>query len=1050
MVDNLCKNQQYNQPNAFAQNQQGGQGNSGNSSNADQQGPKPVVSLPNGGGAIKSIGEKFETNPVNGTYNMSVPLAISPGRGGFTPQLGLSYNSGGGNSPFGLGWNIGVPSISRKTDKSLPQYFDAKDSDVYILSGAEDLVPVDDGARQEAGYDVKKYRPRTEGLFALIERWRNQTTGRIHWKSVSKENITSIYGVSDDSCVIDPENSRRIFTWNLEKTFDAKGNLMEYGYKKDDGADIVELNKNRKSTQTYLKRVLYGNTAMCDRNGNVTDNNWLFQLVFDYGDHHAENPTPTDNLNWPARQDPFSTFRAGFDIRTHRLCRRVLMFHQFDDDLGTSPVLLTATEFDYDENPFLTQLTKVTHRSYYDGQNDAMPPVRFEYTEAPTGTRLNKVDPKYLGNLPHGTGSTWQWADLYGEGLQSLLHTSNNAWYIKPNMGDQTMLQDEVVGENLPPQLKLGTMQLLLQTPRVANQNGMSFHLTDVDSDSQPEVVVNSPHMHGFYSFENNKWQPFQNFKQYPNIDLNSPFTRMMELSGDGLADIIVSHGTFFEIYLSKGKEGYHPAVRIPTAATERDGAKVVFADPQKSIHLADMTGDGLADIVRIRNSSVCYWPNLGYGRFGKQVIMKNSPMLDSPDIFNNSRIRLADVDGTGTTDIIYFNHKGAKFYKNQAGNGFSQAEIVSGFPRVDNLAQVEVMDLLGNGTSCMVWTSPLPNHTRQMYYIELTSGVKPYMLKSFTNGMGKETRLAYAPSTKFYLQDKANGKPWITKLPFPVQVLTRVETIEHVTGTKLVNKFAYHHGHYDTKEREFRGFGMVEQWDAETLSGESGVIGEDGNQAPVYTKSWFHLGFYKNKDAISTHFQSEYFSGDTDAWQLDDTVLPDDITPNQVAEACRALRGSLLRSEVYAQDGDENESVPYIVEEKNYQLKLLQPKGNNKHAVWLKTEGEALSYHYERDTNDPRIQHSLTLETDSFGNATKSAQVAYSRRNTSTIDGQNNTLVQYSETTFINEIDVNNNKYFIGVPYETRQLEVTGLAPEEPFTISSLKNSIQGATEID
>ena len=102
----------------------------------------------------------------------------------------------------------------------------------------------------------------------------------------------------------------------------------------------------------------------------------------------------------------------------------------------------------------------------------------------------------------------------------------------KPNLGDQTMLQDEVVGENLPPQLKLGTMQLLLQTPRVANQNGMSFHLTDVDSDSQPEVVVNSPQMNGFYSFENEKWQPFQYFQQYPNIDLNNPLHRHAELYG--------------------------------------------------------------------------------------------------------------------------------------------------------------------------------------------------------------------------------------------------------------------------------------------------------------------------------------------------------------------------------------------------------------------------------------------------------------------------------------------------------------------------------------
>ena len=102
----------------------------------------PSISLPKGGGAIRGIGEKFRANPVTGTASMTVPIYTNPGRSGFAPQLGLSYDSGAGNGPFGLGWSLSAPSITRKTDKGLPQYFDAQESDVYILSGAEDLVPV--------------------------------------------------------------------------------------------------------------------------------------------------------------------------------------------------------------------------------------------------------------------------------------------------------------------------------------------------------------------------------------------------------------------------------------------------------------------------------------------------------------------------------------------------------------------------------------------------------------------------------------------------------------------------------------------------------------------------------------------------------------------------------------------------------------------------------------------------------------------------------------------------------------------------------------------
>src|SRR5512135_2369509 len=108
----------------------------------EQKMAAPSISLPKGGGAIRGIGEKFVANPVTGTGSMTVPIATSPGRSGFGPQLSLSYDSGAGNGPFGLGWSLSLPSITRKTDKGLPQYRDSEESDVFILSGAEDLVPV--------------------------------------------------------------------------------------------------------------------------------------------------------------------------------------------------------------------------------------------------------------------------------------------------------------------------------------------------------------------------------------------------------------------------------------------------------------------------------------------------------------------------------------------------------------------------------------------------------------------------------------------------------------------------------------------------------------------------------------------------------------------------------------------------------------------------------------------------------------------------------------------------------------------------------------------
>ena len=101
----------------------------------------PSISLPTGGGAIRGIDEKLSVNPATGTASLNLPIFATPDRADFFPKLSLSYDSGSGNGPFGLGWTLSVPAVTRKTAKGLPRYRDAENSDVFLFSGIEDLVP---------------------------------------------------------------------------------------------------------------------------------------------------------------------------------------------------------------------------------------------------------------------------------------------------------------------------------------------------------------------------------------------------------------------------------------------------------------------------------------------------------------------------------------------------------------------------------------------------------------------------------------------------------------------------------------------------------------------------------------------------------------------------------------------------------------------------------------------------------------------------------------------------------------------------------------------
>lgn len=1019
----------------------------------------PSISLPKGGGAISGIGEKFAANPVTGTGSMTVPLFTSPGRSGFGPQLSLSYDSGTGNGPFGFGWKLSVPSITRRTDKGLPKYFDAEESDIFILSGAEDLVPVlfkgtDGWERQtfdspasDPGYNVQRYQPRIEGLFARIERWTDETTGVSHWRSISKDNTTTLYGKNDDARVADPADPTRVFTWLICESYDDKGNAILYQYKREDDANVdrtAPSERNRliaqQFAQRYLKSIRYGNRTPRKTGEDLAlHDDWLFEAVLDYGEHDDLAPTTQEVRAWPARQDPFSLFRSTFDVRTYRLCRRVLMFHHFPDELdGTVDYLVRSTDIEYKEGALASFVASITQAGYTrqsDGTyfKKALPKLEFQYTEAQLDETVHEIDPQSLRNLPYGVdGSQYQWVDLDGEGLTGVLTEQAGAWYYKRNLGNGTFGRVEQIGPK----------------PSLAELNGGRQQLLDLAGDGHLDLVQYNRPMAGFYERKSDGgWKQFIPFKSVPNINMKDPNLRFVDVTGDGFPDILISEDTVFTWYESLSKDGFASAKRAPKSWDEEKGPKLVFSDPTQSIFLADMAGDGLSDIVRVRYSEVCYWPNLGYGRFGAKVTMGNAPIFESPDLFDPRRIHLADIDGSGNSDIIYVGHDGISLYFNQSGNFWSPPHRLTQYPRANNLTSIAATDLLGNGTACLVWSSPLPADARRpMRYIDLMGGQKPHLLTYTTNNMGAETEVQYQASTKFYLQDRLEGRPWVTKLPFPVHVIQRVENYDLVSNTTLVSTYRYRHGYYDGVEREFRGFAYVEQRDVESVVG-------DFDLPPVVTKTWFHNGAFLEEGKLEAYFKDpanqEFFTGDAQAAFLPDTDLPAGLTIEETREAARALKGSILRQEVYADDGTAKASQPYSVSERSYKLTCLQPRGPNRHAVFFSHPSETIDYHYERNPADPRISHTLTLAVDDYGNVLKSVAIGYQRR-VLAFNEQSQSLATLTESQYTNAI-LEDDAYRTPLPAEVKTCELTAPAftGAKPLDFATVDVVAAAASEI-
>lgn len=955
-----------------------------------------VIALPQGGGALKGLGEKFSPDLFTGTGNFSVPVALPPGRNGFQPQLSLAYSTGSGNGAFGQGWSLSIPGVTRKTSKGIPRYRDnpndpALKPDVFILSGAEDLVPV---AGAPAG--AQRYRPRTEGLFALIDHFRDTSEDhwKDYWKVQSKDGLTSYYG-SEASAVADPPvmakpasrpeiiDRGKVFAWKLSHTEDPFGNRIEYKYRRDQGDGAPP-----EWDQLYLTQIRY-----VDYQDAADQTQYLVTVDLLY-DNDLPPPGASAAIG---RQDAFSEYRSGFQIRTRRRCKWIVV------KTHPSPAetqFVRAYEFVYlDERADLTSvdtllplngaslLSRVSVIGYDDANQPAreMPPLEFAYTRfEPSKRKFSAVTGRDLPPVSLGHPD-FELVDLFGNGLPDIFEMNDTVRYWR-NLGGG----------------KFDMPRSMPDAPAGLRLADRGVQLIDANGDGRIDLLVTTPELSGYYaSTFQGSWdrkKSFQRYRQAPSFNLEDPEVRLVDLDGDGVTDAIRA-GTRLECYFNDPLHGWQPgAEHVRFIERRADGFPANFSDPR--VKWADMSGDGMQDVVLIHKGRVDYWPNLGFGEFGPRVTMGNAPGL--PLDYDPRRLLVGDVDGDGLADIIYIENRQLTLWTNQSGNGFSAPVVIHGTPAVTDLDSVRLVDLLGTGVAGVLWTQDARADGRDRYFFfDFTGGVKPYLLTEMNNHIGAVTKVAYASSTQEYLRDQANpSKRWRTPLPFPVQVVSRVEVIDQISRGKLGTEYRYHHGYWDGAEREFRGFGMVEKFDAESKANYSkaGLHGADALfaevdlkyfSAPTLTRTWFHQGPVGEEfgDWVEQDYSGEYWRGDPQLLRhtADVTAFLGTLPQRHIRrDALRTLRGSILRSELYALDGPALEDSPYTVVEHAYGLREEErlPAGSTstRERIFFPHSTAQRTTQWERG-DDPLTQFSFTGQYDAYGQPLTQSALAMPRR---------------------------------------------------------------------
>lgn len=935
------------------------------------------ITLPKGGGAISNIGDSFKPDIFSGTGSYSIPIPLTPARG-FEPSLSLEYSTSSGNSEFGLGFSVPVSSISRETDLGIPRY---DTTDRFIGSDLGKLVvksgfPNEENPRKEkrGGENVMitRFLPRIEENFSKIEFVVKEESGENYWEVTSADNVLSSYGSTPNSRIANPENDKQVYEWLIDRSTDSKGDEIVYTYKPENDENVPAGMKNPKrlfSANRYLQKIEYG--KYLNEGGG-----FAFQVIFDYGEYDTVNPANAyiPVRTWPYRSDAYSSFKSGFEIRTNRLCRQVLLFHCIANKLGGPFLVQKLTlahqeKLDYggvtlDSLALLISATLTGNRINEDEtmESASRPPLVFKYTrfDVPANPAFQQLKmgqgavPGYIDE------SAYLPVDLNAEGLPGLLYAGKDATFYLNPLGNGAF--------SLPEPFTV--------FPIYKDAQGGQALLSDIDGNGEIELVVQKGPVKGFYERTNNGWETFQSFDGYPNT-VYDPFVESIDLTGDGKEDLLQIDRSSSQVFLSDGKKGYRPCSVVPNSS---EVPMMMDSFPGELIGFADVFGDGLSHRIRVTGKSFEVWPCLGYGKFGSSISISNPPTIQGE--FDKSRVYFADIDGSGTADMIYAYPDRVEVFFNLSGNSFSKPVVVNLPELFGLLDRISFLDIYGTGTTCLLFSkmNQVPVHYCYNFVSsEVPSGsTKPYLLNEVDNSMGQITRVEYSSSVKFALEDKQQGKPWITRIRFPVQVVEKMAVKDLVSNNQSVVTFRYHDGYYNPVEKEFAGFGFVESWDAD-IEEQS-----DYSVPPVYTRSWQYTGGYEQYDKIIERYKDEYYKGDPH--ELDfpgcDFVKVDLQKKEEARQAYYALKGWVMRTEVYGLDHTDDEVNPYTVVQSNRTVVMVQPPEADRPAVFRVDNNQSISYQYERNPADPRIQQQFTLETDpGSGSIVKSCTIYLPQR---------------------------------------------------------------------
>jgi RHS repeat-associated protein len=705
------------------------------------------------------------------------------------------------------------------------------------------------------------FRPRVEGSFLRFF-W---SPDHQMWRVQDKSGVTMELGGTLDSLEVDPDAPEHVYRWHLSRQFDvhhASGtdpiaaplNIVVYKYTQDAG-------------MAYLSDIYYTPPVENATSAPLTS----------YA-HHV-------HLDYEARTDATQSYRSGWLIgQRWRLAQVDVASKPFEG--ATSAVRQMVRKYHLAYRPgqhasLLESLT-VEGRCATTANPSAdtfesserlpasscptLPPMRFGYghvagfaaSGSPKSATLEGFEAIDERHLPFAQSPEHSLddvettlMDVNSDSLPDVLVTApgifqgNHGVFFNGDQGQVGRLLADRVSVNGP--ASVGTIDL-------SNLNVVPL---DADGDANVDLL----HMplektYSVYSLSKTNNATSGRYQWLgraiktadrlnPKIDLgkDAAFTRVVDVNFDGLVDVVRSTGTELQTFFALGRYpggdgqfGQATWTSPTTAALSNDpvraclpwsGTNLNFED--SDIQLADMNGDGIVDITRVRRGEILYWPGRGNGYWGNaaspaanptackpstsdskhEVLMASSPTYSD---IQGTTLRVDDVNGDGLSDLVQVRYDEVDVWLNVNGTSWTKRHIIDATPESPGFANtVRLTDVNGSGSVDLLW-----GDAGRYQYIDLTGGIRPHLLTQVENGLGKTTELEYVSSASEMLAATRAANAWTKTMPTVSTLVKRVTEHDNLTiagrpPASYVTEYTYRNPVFEGRQREFRGFEHAE-----------------------------------------------------------------------------------------------------------------------------------------------------------------------------------------------------------------------------------------------